>query len=131
VEETRHRSYTNDVRYRVLRRFSVFEPSRRPVARLRRRFRTAGARWRRNGSGAAHKNDPSGQQGLGHTRRVDTRQRDQHRQGGQRVANRRQFQLRPQRDGCSREYTYTQVHGNLDFYFKARNDDNLLCKGGY
>jgi len=104
VEETRHLSHTDDVRYRVLRRFVVFEPGRRPVARLRRRFRTAGARWRRNGPGAAHKNDPSGQQSPGHTRRVDTRQRDQHRQGGQRVANRRQFQLRPQRDGCSREY---------------------------
>jgi len=76
VEKTWHRSCTDNVRHRVFGRCGVFEPNRRPDTGLRRRFRFAGAWWRRNGPGTAYKNDSSGQQGTGHTRRVDTHQRD-------------------------------------------------------
>lgn len=91
MEEARGRDRSHDVRHSVLGRVVVFEPSRSSDTRLRGRVRAVGARGCRDGPRVAHENDPSGQQRVGRTRGVDTRQGDQHGQSGQRVTDGRQL----------------------------------------
>lgn len=104
MEKTRNRRCTNDVRYWIFGRVGVSEPSRRSRARLRGRFRTVNPRWGGNGPGPAHENDSGGQQVFGYIHGIDTRQRNQYGQGGQRVTDRWQFQFRSQRNGRHCEY---------------------------